>query len=123
MHRMALSNLGRNKKKTTFVILSLSLSVVLLCVVLTCVSSFRLDEYLTGRMVGDIVVGSTNYTVGYQGIGDFRLDTGLTEQLDSQPGIISKSEMWVPAYSCKLGMDEAALQIQGIPRAGVAEGR
>lgn len=110
VHRMALSNLGRNKKKTTFVILSLSLSVVLLCVVLTCVSSFQLDEYLKGRMVGDIVVGTTNYTGGYQGIGDYRLDTGLTEELDRQPGIISKSEMWAPAYTCKLGMDEAALQ-------------
>ncbi len=40
IHAMALSNLGRNKKKTVFVILSMSLSVVLLCMVLTALEAF-----------------------------------------------------------------------------------
>lgn len=71
VHRMALSNLGRNKKKTVFVVLSLSLSVSILCIVLTAVGSFRIDRYLESRLVGDVTVGSTNYTASKDQSGRF----------------------------------------------------
>ena len=44
--KMALSNLGRNKKRTVLVIFSLSLAIVLLNSVFTVTHSFDLDTYL-----------------------------------------------------------------------------
>ena len=108
VHRMALSNLGRNKKKTAFVILSLSLSVTILCVVLTAVGSFRLDGYLESRLVGDVVAGSTNYTTVYHGVGDFRVDPEFTQLLDSQSGVQARYGMWASLYQKYLVLDESA---------------
>ena len=58
IHRMALSNLGRNKKKTTLVLVSLSMSMILLCIVFTGVGSFRVDAYLEQRLLGDVLLAS-----------------------------------------------------------------
>ena len=59
---MALSNLGRNKKKTTLVLVSLSMSMILLCIVFTGVGSFRVDAYLEQRLLGDVLLASVNLT-------------------------------------------------------------
>lgn len=93
IHAMALSNLGRNKKKTVFVILSMSLSVVLLCMVLTAMGSFQLDSYLKSRLLGDVTAGSINYTSSPHS-SDYNVDPDYVAMLDSQPGIRSRSEMW-----------------------------
>ncbi|MCB6203529.1 ABC transporter permease [Extibacter muris] len=93
IHAMALSNLGRNKKKTVFVILSMSLSVILLCMVLTAMGSFQLDTYLKSRLTGDVTAANINYTSSSRS-SDFTVDADYVEMLDSQPGILSRSEMW-----------------------------
>ena len=108
VHRMALSNLGRNKKKTVFVLLSLSLSVSLFCVVLTAVGSFRIDSYLSQRLIGDVTVGTVNYTSGYNPSAGFVVDDELIARLDEQPGIQSRQEMWT-ASQTRVRMDDAAL--------------
>lgn len=43
---MALSNMGRNRKKTVMVVSSLTLSVLVLSLVMTAAGSFKLDAYL-----------------------------------------------------------------------------
>ena len=63
IHRMALSNLGRSRKKTALVLVSLSMSTILLCMVLTGVGSFRVDAYLEQRLLGDVLLASTNIVV------------------------------------------------------------
>lgn len=109
VHRMALSNLGRSKKKTFSVVLSLSLSVTILCIVLTAVRSFRLDNYLKSRLVGDVVVGSTNYTsVLSSGLVNYQVDEQMLSLLDAQPGILTRNEMWAAGYSKELLLDEEA---------------
>lgn len=106
VHKMALSNLGRNKKKTVFVILSMSLSIVLLCVVLTGVESFRVESYLQSRLAGDVSVGSRWY-ISRTGSIDYRIDEKFIETLDAQPGIQSKSTMW-QSNNVSLVMDDTA---------------
>ena len=59
--RMALANLGRGRKKTVLVILSLALAVVLLQVTCTFTNGFDMDKYLRKWVVSDFIVGNANY--------------------------------------------------------------
>lgn len=61
IHQMALANLGRNKFKTTIVVISLSLSVVLLNVVFTFTNGFNMDKYLEKQSCADFIVSSADY--------------------------------------------------------------
>lgn len=107
--RMALSNLGRNRKRTVFVVLSLSLSITMLCVVLTFADSFRIEMYLGERLIGDIIVGTTGYTDGVVN-GDFEIDPQMTETLDAQQGITARYEMWASAFAKTVALDEEAFK-------------
>ncbi len=55
--QMALANLGRNRKKTVLVILSLSLSVVLLYGVSAFSAGFDMDKFVAKFMTADYLVG------------------------------------------------------------------
>ena len=124
IHRMALSNLGRNKKKTISVILSLSLSLALLCVVVTGVESFRLDSYLESRLVGDVSIGSVRYTNLSSTVPDTMLDEEMETYMDSQPGITASARMYASTYPRTLQLDLEAAGLyeswreQGLLRAG-----
>ena len=61
MPRMALSNLGRNKKRTVLVIFSLSLSLVLLNTVFTLSRSIDMDKYLSTFVDTDFLVAHADY--------------------------------------------------------------
>lgn len=124
IHRMALSNLGRNKKKTISVILSLSFSLALLCVVVTGVESFRLDSYLESRLVGDVSIGSVRYTNLSSTVPDTMLDEEMETYMDSQPGITASARMYASTYPRTLQLDQEAADLyeswreQGLLRAG-----
>lgn len=59
--RMALSNFGRNKKKTVLVVLSLSLAVILLNSVFTITHAFSMDSYLKKFVSSDFQIGNASY--------------------------------------------------------------
>lgn len=59
--QMAFANLGRNKKKTVLVVVSLSLSVVLLAVTLLFTGGFSMEKYLAEKNCADFIVGNTDY--------------------------------------------------------------
>lgn len=61
IHKMAFSNLFRNKKKTIVVIISLSLSLIFLNVVYTITTGFDMDKFLSKEVVSDFIVGHVNY--------------------------------------------------------------
>lgn len=58
---MSLANLGRNRKKTILVLVSLSLSVVLFAVTLLFTGGFSMEKYLKEQTCADFIVGSTDY--------------------------------------------------------------
>lgn len=124
VHRMAMSNLGRNKKKTVLVILSLSLSLTLLCVVITGVDSFQLDSYLQSRLIGDVAIGSLRYTLPGSTEPGTELDDAMAAYLDAQPGIAGSYEMYTTTYPRTLFLDEEAARLyagwrdQGLLRTG-----
>ena len=63
---MAWANLGRNKKKTTLVVISLSLAVVLLNMLATFLAGFDMDKYLSHQSCADFIVSTPDY-FRYQG--------------------------------------------------------
>ena len=110
LHRMALSNMGRNKKKTALVLTSLSLSMMLLCVVLTGVQSFHVDDYLEQRLLGDVVIGSNDALGNFSGgVADLELDPDYVSIADAQPGITSRNELWQIYGDSKVFVDDKAM--------------
>ena len=61
VYQMAFANLGRNKKKTALVVVSLTLSVTLLNVLFSLVNGFDMDKYLDSLTCADFIVSSTDY--------------------------------------------------------------
>ena len=61
VHQMAFANLGRNKRKTALVVISLSLSVVLLNMLVTFTGGFDMEKYLAKLTCADFIVSSTDY--------------------------------------------------------------
>ena len=61
VHQMAFANLGRNKRKTVLVVISLSLSVVLLNILVTFTGGFNMEKYLAKLTCADFIVSSTDY--------------------------------------------------------------
>ena len=61
IHRMALSNLGRNRKRTLLVILSMTLSLVLFNTVYTLSSGFDIEKYVTKFVNKDFVISTADY--------------------------------------------------------------
>ncbi len=61
VHQMAFANLGRNKRKTVLVVISLSLSVVLLNILVTFTGGFDMEKYLSNLTCADFIVSSTDY--------------------------------------------------------------
>ncbi len=61
VHQMAFANLGRNKRKTSLVMVSLALAVVLLNILVTFTSGFDMEKYLAKKSCADFIVSSTGY--------------------------------------------------------------
>ena len=61
IHQMAFANLGRNKRKTALVMVSLALAVVLLNILVTFTSGFDMEKYLAKKSCADFIVSSTGY--------------------------------------------------------------
>ena len=58
---MAWANLGRSRRKTALVVVSLSLAVVLLNLLTTFVAGFDMDKYLSQRSCADFIVSTPDY--------------------------------------------------------------
>lgn len=58
VYQMAFANLGRNKKKTILVVVSLTLSVTLLNVLFSLVNGFDMDKYVDRSTCADFIVSS-----------------------------------------------------------------
>lgn len=74
--QMAFANLGRNKKKTVLVVISLSLSVALLGVTFLFTDGFSMEKYLEQKTCADFIVGNTDY-FRFRAYGS---ESGITEQ-------------------------------------------
>ena len=77
MHRFAMSNLGRNKKRTALVVISLSLCLILLDTVVTLSGSIDMDKFLSKFNETDFLIAHADYfNNGFAGP-----DNQLSEQM------------------------------------------
>ncbi len=77
VRRMAFANMGRNKKKTVLVFVSLALAIVLLNTVFLFVGGFDTEKWLAQTVTFDFVVGKTDY---FKFKGAFFPENGLAEE-------------------------------------------
>lgn len=104
---MAAANLGRNKRSAITVIAAISFSIILLALITTAVSSFRLDQYMEQRIAGDYMLGHINAVMTAPRSGEITIEPEYLSLADAQKGIESRSEMWL-RYGNRLLMDEKA---------------
>lgn len=76
---MAAANLGRNKKRTTLVVISMSLSLVMFNTIYTMSLGFDMDKFLSTFVETDYLVSHANM-INYSYIGD---DDTVTESIIS----------------------------------------
>ena len=101
---MALANLGRSKKKTVLVVLSLTLAVVLMQLTYTFANGFDMDKYLRSWVVSDFILGDASY---FQvGNGFFSAEKALPEEavsvVEAHGGITDSGRV----YGTTSGMQE-----------------
>lgn len=82
VYQMAFANLGRNKSKTTLVILSLTLSVVLLNMLVTFTNGFDTEKFLKQQTCADFIVSSPDYFNSASHMGDY-VSADMMEQISS----------------------------------------
>lgn len=59
--RMAWANLGRSRKKTVLVVISMTLAVILFQSTYAIANSFDMEKYLGPKIVSDFIVGDASY--------------------------------------------------------------
>ena len=105
--RMALANLGRNKKKTILVVVSLSLSVVLLAVTFQFTGGFSMEKYLAEKTCADFIVGSTDYFRFRGGSPDSGISEETVETIQANTEMESGGQAWaVSGEDPKVWMSE-----------------
>ncbi len=105
--RMALANLGRNKKKTILVVVSLSLSVVLLAVTFQFTGGFSMEKYLAEKTCADFIVGSTDYFRFRGGSPDSGISEKTVETIRANTEMESGGQAWaVSGEDPKVWMSE-----------------
>lgn len=86
--RMAVSNIMRNKKKMSLVVLSLSLSLIILNTTYSLVNSFDMEAYLANMISNDYVLADVSYFNVYDSIMDQGYLSGeITSLLEETEGV------------------------------------
>lgn len=86
IYKMALSNLGRNRKRTVLVIVSLSLSVILMNSVVTMTESFDLDKYLSTFVDTDFLAAHAQYFNNDYRSNEERVSESMIQAIEEEPG-------------------------------------
>lgn len=105
---MAFGNMGRNKRKTAAVVSALTLSMILLLVVTQAVGSFRIDQYLESRLIGDFMIGTNTLFTTAASTGGYEISDDYLEIADAKEGILSREELWC-GFSDSVKLAESAL--------------
>ena len=92
--RMALANLGRNKKKTVLVVVSLSLSVALLAITFQFTGGFSMEKYLAEKTCADFIVGSTDYFRFRGGSPDSGISEETVKMIQANTEMESGGQAW-----------------------------
>ena len=94
IHKMALSNLGRNRKRTLLVLISLAFSLVLFNCVFTVATSLDMDKYLARFVDTDFLIAHADY-FNYQYSGSINaMNEQLISEIELNPGFDSGGRIY-----------------------------
>lgn len=87
IHKMALSNIFRSKKKLLVVLSSLSLSIILFSSIFSMIDSFDIDEYLIQLIRGDITIADYSYYSNTKFNGSDALSENICNDIEQLDGV------------------------------------
>ncbi|MEK4345227.1 ABC transporter permease [Paenibacillus sp. FSL P4-0184] len=103
LHKMARSNLSRNKKRTLLVVLSLSLSLVVLNTVFTLSKGMDMDKYLSKFADTDFLIGHANYfNLNMFRSEEDELSESFIHAVKSQPGFEEGGKLYYNLSDSKI---------------------
>lgn len=104
--RLAMANMGRNRKKAAVVIASLSLSMILLNGTYCLIKGFSFDEYVKGYLVADMQVShASTVNMAYPYRNYEAVTPHLAVELQAIDGVEKLSRVWVKYGSLSLSGD------------------
>ena len=103
--KMALANLGRNKKRTLTVIYSLTLGLVLLSCVYAKNASFDIDKYMSQMVISDFEVedSSISSTFGTYNPYGTTISPELVQNIEGLPGLGATGCLYSQVFTHKIG--------------------
>ena len=107
--KMAWANLGRNRKKTSLTIISLSLAIVLLNLTVTFTNGFDLNKYVSNLIATDYIISDSNYFNSGSTLWDIdqQLPEEIIETVTSKQGISNGGRTYGNVISsCELITEE-----------------
>lgn len=101
--KMAWDNVWRNRKKSIFVIISLSLSLIILNGAYTMADSFDMEAYLSQMISHDFVLGDVScFNVYAQYTNQDTISPRFLEELSAKSGIESMEKIYFAGDTCAL---------------------
>lgn len=115
IYNMALSNLGRSKKKTVLTIMSLSLSLILFNSVFTVTQGFDMNKFVSHFMNTDFVIGHANYFNSKFNSSDDEVSESFIKAVSSRNGITGGRVYYYPQGGKAISANKSAdLQLYGL---------
>ena len=103
--KMALSNLGRNKKRTVMVVCSLTLGLVLLSCIYAKNASFDMDKYMGQMVISDFEVKdrSISSVFGVYDPHGTTISPKLVRQIEALEGLETQGNLYSQSFTHKIG--------------------
>ncbi len=119
--KMALANLGRNKKRTVLVICSLTLGLLLLSVVYAKNASFDVDKYVSQMVISDFEVKDSSIATNFSRYNPYGMT--ISEELLERIGALDGLEATGRLYSMTFRHSPGESALDNIRTYYEAEGR
>lgn len=103
--KMALANLGRNKKRTVTVICSLTLGLVLLSCVYAKNASFDIDKYMSGTVISDFEVEDSSISSVFGTYNPYgtTISPELVQRIEGLSGLETTGHLYSQVFTHEIG--------------------
>lgn len=104
--KMALANLGRNKKRTVTVICSLTLGLVLLSCVYAKNASFDIDKYMSGKVISDFEVEDSSISSVFGTYNPYgtTISPELVQSIEGLSGLEATGHLYSQVFTHEIGV-------------------
>ncbi len=108
--KMALANLGRNKKRTITVICSLTLGLVLLTCIYAKNASFDIDKYMSQTVISDFEVKDSSISSAFGTYNPYgtTISTKLVQQIEGLNGLEATGHLYSQVFIHEIGASALA---------------